>query len=117
VNNLVYKILEDDAWHAARDAGQFNGSPDDVRDGYIHLSSAAQIAGTLQKHFAHVSSIVLVEFDAETLGSNLRYESSRGGALFPHLYAPLPTALARWAKRVGLGSDGTVICDGEPFTC
>lgn len=85
----LYKIADRRAWCQARRDGQFIGSPDDARDGYIHLSAAEQVAGTLAKHFSGRRDLVLIEVDADVLGAALRWEPTRGGALFPHLYAPL----------------------------
>lgn len=75
-------------------AGAYRGSADDVRDGFIHLSAESQVEVTLRRHFAGQSDLVLVAFDASTLGEALRWEPSRDGALFPHLYGPLSPALA-----------------------
>ncbi len=92
--SLIYKILPRGEWDAALEAGVFLGSAIDVQDGFIHFSTAEQWRETLQKHFAGQADLVLVAAEAEALGSELRWEPSRGGALFPHLYAPFPTALA-----------------------
>jgi uncharacterized protein (DUF952 family) len=86
----VYKIMSRADWEAASSAGVYVGAPLDLADGYIHLSAGYQVAGTLAAHFAGRTDLVLVAFDAGALGEALRWEPSRGGALFPHLYAPLP---------------------------
>jgi uncharacterized protein (DUF952 family) len=86
----VYKLLRATDWERLRAAGAWAGSPDDLRDGYVHLSTADQVAGTLVKYFADVPDLILLAVDPAVLGAELRYEPSRGGALFPHLYAPLP---------------------------
>jgi len=70
--------------------GQFDGSPDDQRDGFIHLSLGSQLAGTLVRHYAQTTDLLVLEIDTDNLGAALRLEASRSGALFPHLYAPLP---------------------------
>ena len=88
----VYKLLSAGDWQRLRTTGTWAGSPDDVRDGYVHLSAAEQVAGTLAKYFADVPELVLLSVDPALLGAGLRYEPSRGGALFPHLYAPLPAS-------------------------
>lgn len=88
----IYKLLPVADWRRLRADGAWTGSPDDLRDGYIHLSAADQVAGTLAKYFADVSDLVLLAVDPGVLGAALRFEPSRGGALFPHLYAPLPAA-------------------------
>ncbi len=85
---LVYKLLRENEWAAFQAAGSFAGSPDDHRDGFIHLSAADQVEATRAKYFAGVP-VVRVAFDAAGLGAALRWEASRGGALFPHLYRAL----------------------------
>lgn len=87
--SLVVKLLRAAEWQAFQGAGVFHGSPDDLRDGYIHLSTPQQVAGTLAKWFAGDEGVMLVSFEAEAFGEALRWEPSRGGALFPHLYRPL----------------------------
>lgn len=94
----IYKILRESEWAAAVAAGVYTGSAVDVKDGFIHFSTAAQAAETAAKHFAGQTDLVLVRFEPETLGDRLKWEPSRGGALFPHLYGPLPTHLATWVK-------------------
>jgi uncharacterized protein (DUF952 family) len=98
VVTIVYKICERALWRAADSAGQFRGTPDDARDGFIHLSTAAQLAETAKKHFAQKFDLMLVAVDADGLGAALRWEPSRGGDLFPHLYGALPMAAVRWAR-------------------
>jgi uncharacterized protein (DUF952 family) len=85
----VYKILPRAEWIAAQDQGRFDGSGIDLKDGYIHLSTAAQAAETARLHFAGLDGLVLLKIAAEDLGASLRWEPSRGGQLFPHLYGPL----------------------------
>ena len=103
---LIYKILSDDAWRAALARGAFEGAEIDLKDGYIHFSTAAQVEETAAKHFAGRDDLLLVAVDEEKLGDKLIYEVSRGGALFPHLYAPLPTALATFAAPLKRRADG-----------
>lgn len=86
----IYKICGRDAWQRAEAAGAFRGNADDIRDGFIHFSAADQLAGTLERHFAGQDDLVLVAVDADRLGAALKWEPSRGGALFPHLYGVLP---------------------------
>lgn len=117
IEPLVFKIVPEADWLAARTRGEYAGSADDIRDGFIHLSSLSQIAGTLGRHFATAPDLLLVAFNGEQLGAPLRYEKSRGGALFPHYYAPLPTGLALWTAAIRLKSDGSVDCDHEIFSC
>ncbi len=85
---LVYKLLRDAEWAAFQAEGRFAGSSDDRRDGFIHLSAADQVDGTRAKYFADAAP-VRIALDADRLGDALRWEASRGGALFPHLYRPL----------------------------
>jgi uncharacterized protein (DUF952 family) len=95
---LVYKICPRTAWQEAEQARVYRGSPDDRRDGFIHLSTARQLAGTAAKYFSAQSDLVLVAVEARALGESLRYEPSRGGELFPHLYADLPLRAVHWVK-------------------
>lgn len=107
----IYKIATTEQWHAAETAGVFTGAPVDVRDGYIHFSTAAQVAETLAKHFAGQRDLVLITVDADTLGPALRWEVSRGGELFPHLYAPFPVAAALGVAPISIDADGGHILD------
>ena len=92
MDEFVYKILTPPAWEAFRESGAFTGSADDKRDGFIHLSTKAQMQGTLDKHYKAVSKVIIAEFEAAKMGAALKYEISRGGAAFPHLYGPLELA-------------------------
>jgi uncharacterized protein (DUF952 family) len=103
---MIYKILPKAAWSEAEVAGSFRGSAADLKDGYIHFSTAAQVAETAAKHFAGVADLVLVAVDEDLLGTALEWEPSRGGALFPHLYAPLAVKLAAWVKPLPVGGNG-----------
>lgn len=94
MGETIYKICPRAAWETACSRGVYRGSADDLRDGFIHFSRADQVQGTLAKHFAGQRDLVLVSVDAATLGEALRFEPSRGGALFPHLYGALDTSLA-----------------------
>ena len=102
----IYKICQQTPWHAAKAAGNFSGSADDARDGFMHFSTASQLADTAAKHFAGQSGLVLVAVDAEALGADLKWEPSRGGELFPHLYGALPLAAVRWARPLADEVDG-----------
>jgi uncharacterized protein (DUF952 family) len=102
----VYKICTRAALLEARGARRFEGSADDARDGFIHLSAASQIAGTLATHFAGQNDLVLIAVDAEQLGDRLKWETSRGGALFPHLYGPLELCHVLWVEALPLDADG-----------
>lgn len=103
----VYKIATRAQWAEAEAIGAFAGAPVDRADGYIHLSTAEQLSETATKHFAGQNDLLLIAVPVEVLGKALRWEPSRGGALFPHLYAPLDPALAAWVKPLPLGEDGT----------
>jgi uncharacterized protein (DUF952 family) len=94
----IYKICERAEWHAAERAGIYRGSDIDVRDGFMHFSTAAQVAETAVKHFAGQADLVLFEVDGAALGAALKWERSRGGDLFPHLYGDLPLESVRWAR-------------------
>ena len=106
MSQMIYKILPAAAWSEATATGSFRGSSLDLADGYIHFSTAAQVRETAAKHFAGVEDLVLVAVDADVLGTALEWEPSRGGALFPHLYAPLAVKLASWVKPLPVGGDG-----------
>ncbi|GLI92282.1 DUF952 domain-containing protein [Methylocystis echinoides] len=86
---LIYKIISTPEWRRAEAEGVFRGAAIDLADGYIHFSTAEQAEETAAKHFAGKSDLLLVAIDAAKLGDALKWEVSRGGALFPHLYAPL----------------------------
>jgi uncharacterized protein (DUF952 family) len=103
---LVFKIVATDEWAAAERAGVFEGAAVDRADGYIHFSTAAQAPETAARWFAGRDDLTLVAVDADALGGALRWEPSRGRALFPHLYGPLPTRAASWARPLPLGPDG-----------
>jgi uncharacterized protein (DUF952 family) len=104
---LIYKICPAPLWREAEAKGRFDGAPVDLADGYIHFSTAAQLAETAAKHFAGQDDLLLVAVDEERLGAALRHEPSRGGALFPHLYAPLDPKAARWVAPLPLSADGS----------
>jgi uncharacterized protein (DUF952 family) len=106
MTQLIYKILSAAEWSAAERSGVFAGAGIDLQDRYIHFSTAAQAEETAAKHFAGQRDLVLVAVDADKLGDAVKWEVSRGGALFPHLYGTLATRDALWAKPLPLGSDG-----------
>ena len=88
----AYKILTAAQWAQFQAEGVFHGAPVDLADGYIHLSTRDQLQGTLDKHFVGQSGLVIAEVDLAQLGETVKWEVSRGGALFPHIYGPLPMA-------------------------
>ncbi len=104
--SLVYKIVPRALWLEAEETGTFLGAPVDLDDGFIHFSAADQVVETARRHFTTQSDLLLVAVEAEALGSALRWEASRGGALFPHLYGPLPITAATWAQPLPLGPEG-----------
>jgi uncharacterized protein (DUF952 family) len=91
----VFKVLRPGEWADFAASGRFEGSPDDRRDGFIHLSTAAQLPGTLSRHFGGEPEVMILTVDATALGSALRWEPSRGGDLFPHHYGLLEMAAVR----------------------
>jgi uncharacterized protein (DUF952 family) len=103
----VYKILPRAEWEAALQAGRFGGSAVDLADGYIHFSTAAQAPETAARHFAGKVGLVVLEVEGDDLGEALRWEPSRGGDLFPHLYGDLPVAAVLRVLPAPLGEDGT----------
>jgi len=103
---IIFKICRALEWAEAERSGAFQGSPVDLRDGYIHFSTAEQVVDTAARHFAGVDGLMLLAVDADTLGSTLRWEPSRGGALFPHLYGPLPVASVLWVRALPLDASG-----------
>ena len=104
--STIYKIMASSEWQAAKSAGQYTGSADDRRDGFVHFSIAAQLQETAARHFAGAADLVLVAVDVPALANALKWEPSRGGMLFPHLYAPLAIAQVKWSKPLPLGADG-----------
>ncbi|MGE5266028.1 MAG: DUF952 domain-containing protein [Deltaproteobacteria bacterium] len=104
--DLVYKIVDEREWRQAQLRGCYQGSDDDRRDGFIHLSFGGQVAGTAARHFRNRGGLLLIAFSSEALGEALRFEPSRGGALFPHLYADLPTSAALSEQPMTLDADG-----------
>jgi uncharacterized protein (DUF952 family) len=112
---LIYKILPAAAWREAEALGRFTGSPADLADGFIHLSTAAQVAETAARHFAGVAGLLLVTVSATDVRSQLRWEPSRGGALFPHVYGPLPLSAVRAVTPLVLGADGRHVFPRDLF--
>jgi uncharacterized protein (DUF952 family) len=95
---LIFKIIDRDEWAKAQRKGQFTGAAIDLADGYIHLSGANQVSETAAKYFAGRENLVLVAYEANQFGAELKWEASRGGALFPHVYGTLDPAKAVWTK-------------------
>jgi uncharacterized protein (DUF952 family) len=102
----VYKVFRAPEWAAFQATGEFAGAPVDLADGYIHFSTAEQAPETAAKHFAGREGLVLAAVDSDSVDDALRWEPSRGGALFPHLYRQLFSADVLWAEALPLGPDG-----------
>ena len=102
---IVYKIVATEEWAAAETAGAFAGAAIDRADGFIHFSTAEQAPETAAKWFAGRGDLTLAAIDAEALGDDLRWEPSRGGALFPHLYGVLPMSAVVWSRPLPLDAD------------
>jgi uncharacterized protein (DUF952 family) len=105
VPTTIYKICESALWREAERAGMLRGAPVDLRDGFIHFSTADQARETAAKHFAGAADLMLVAVDARAVERTLKWEVSRGGDLFPHLYGALSLSAVLWAKPLPLGSD------------
>ena len=106
MNRTIFKLVDRTSWQAAVVSGAFSGSPVDQRDGFIHFSTAAQVRDTAARHFARQADLLIVAVDAGALGDALRWEPSRGGDLFPHLYGPLPLDAVRWTAGLPLDAAG-----------
>lgn len=106
MSEMIYHMCPAEAWEEAVAAGQYTGTEDDRRDGFIHFSTATQLSESARRHRAGQAGLVLVAVEPARLGDRLRWERSRGGALFPHLYGPLlPSETAR-IDPLPLGPDG-----------
>ncbi|TPM89717.1 DUF952 domain-containing protein [Mesorhizobium sp. B2-3-3] len=107
MSQIIYKITPEAPWREAEANGRFTGAPIDIADGFIHFSTAAQVRETAAKHFSGQTDLLLVAIDGASLGDALKYEVSRGGALFPHLHGVLELSAVLWVKPLPLGADGT----------
>lgn len=107
MSQFIYKITPEAPWREAEANGRFTGAPIDVADGFIHFSTAGQVRETAAKHFTGQTGLLLVAIDGSRLGAALKYEVSRGGALFPHLYGVLDMKAVLWVRPLPLGADGT----------
>jgi uncharacterized protein (DUF952 family) len=106
LDRIIYKIVPREIWQDARREGVFRGAAIDLQDGFIHFSTAAQALETARRHFAGAEGLLLVAVDTASLGEALRFEPSRGGDLFPHLYANLPLDAVLWEKPLPRGENG-----------
>lgn len=114
IPEFIYKIATASAYAPARLSGQFDGMPIDARDGYMHFSTAFQLAETLRLHFAGQSDLVLLAVRTDDLGERLVWEPSRGGELFPHLYGgPLALASVVWEAPISVAADGSCTLPGD----
>src|SRR5437660_6237869 len=103
---MIYKICPASAWREAERQSVYRGSADDIRDGFIHFSTASQVAETARKHFFGQTGLFLIEVDADALGDALRWEPSRNGELFPHLYGELDLGAVIGVHSMRARSDG-----------
>lgn len=106
---VAYKILTAEQWNVLSREGMFAGAPVDLADGYVHMSTAGQVRETLDKHFAGQSGLAIATVDLSALGDAVKWEESRGGALFPHLYAALPLAAVTACGPVRYDTDGALL--------
>ena len=104
--STIYKILPAAMWADAQAEGVFTGAPVDTADGFIHFSTATQVQETAEKHFKGQENLILLAVDAEKLGPALKWEPSRGGALFPHLYDKLRISVIKWSRELAMGAGG-----------
>jgi uncharacterized protein (DUF952 family) len=110
----IYKICPEALWRDAERIGRFDGAPIDLADGFIHFSTAEQVRETAAKHFAGQEGLLLVAIDESRLPDGCKYEISRNGELFPHLYAPLDMSAVLWSKPLPLGADGAHVFPATP---
>lgn len=109
---MIYKLFRAAEWTDLERDGQTPGAPVDVADGYVHFSTAPQLTGTLAKHFAGETGLMLLALDGDALGPDLRWEPARDGALFPHLYRPLRRSDVTAATPLEDGPNGPVLPEG-----
>ncbi len=111
---LIFKICHAREWDEAVRTGRYDGTAKDRHDGFLHFSIAEQLTGTLNRWYADAQDLILVAVEAGALGDALAWEPSRGGALFPHLYAPLPLAAVKWTGAIGRREDGGFVLPKGP---
>lgn len=104
---LIYKIAARSAYEAALPTGRFEGTPVDFKDGYIHFSTAGQLAETLARHYAGQDDLTLIAVRLADIAADVKWEASRGGALFPHLYGVLPLSSVAWTAPIAVAADGS----------
>ena len=106
---VAFKIIDAAEWRLALAEGVYDGSEVDIADGFIHLSSAEQLPGTAEKHYAGRTDLMLLSVDLTALGDTVRWEPSRGGALFPHIHGSLPTRAVTLVRACSVSADGRII--------
>lgn len=111
MTDVAYKIIAADEWRLAAAEGLYAGSAVDLQDGYIHMSTEAQLAETARRHYAGRDDLILLTVDLSGMGDDLVWERSRGGALFPHLYAPLRVSSVTGDRRLSVSSDGEMLLE------
>jgi uncharacterized protein (DUF952 family) len=117
MTDLVYKIATATEWQRAKETGFYEGSPDDARDGFIHLSSRHQLQKTLEKHFNGKRDLVLIAFEADALAPTIKWEPSRNDELFPHVYGIIPVVKAMWERPLVDEENGIARIDEKWFAC
>ncbi len=111
---MIYKVCSRSVWEEIRTLTSWNGSAHDRRDGFIHFSTASQLEGTVRKHYAGQTDLMLLAIDADSLGESLKWEPSRDGDLFPHLYGPLLISSIEAAQDLAMSpEDGTIDIHGR----
>ena len=110
---LIFKICHSGEWREATRAGRYDGTAKDKQDGFLHFSTAEQLMGTLTRWYAEAQDLLLVAADAAALGDALKWEPSRDGALFPHLYATLSMTAVRWTGAIGREADGGFVLPAQ----
>lgn len=113
MTDIAYKIVDAAEWRAAVAEGRYDGAPVDLADGYIHMSTEAQLAETARRHFAGRSDLLLLTVDLSKFGDELIWEPSRGGDLFPHLYAPLPVAAVTVSRAMSVTAEGDMAFEDD----
>ena len=109
MTGIAYKIVAADEWRAAVAESRYEGSVVDLADGYIHLSTGEQLVETVRRHYAGRADLMLLTVDLTRFGQDLVWEPSRGGELFPHLYAPLPVAAVTATRAFAVAEDGALL--------
>jgi len=113
MTDIAYKIVDAAEWRAAVAEGRYDGAAVDLADGYIHMSTEAQLAETARRHFAGRTNLLLLNVDLSRFGDDLIWEPSRGGELFPHLYAPLPVATVTASRALSVTADGEMTFEDD----